>query len=193
MKRVALFGGSFNPIHKGHLALAKELCDKEELDEFWFMVSPMNPFKQNMELLDDNTRLELVKLAIADDARLVACDFEFSLPRPSYTYHTLQALKEAFPDTQFILIIGGDNWVKFPHWYKSKEILEMVDVWVYPRPGYNTDPITFPEHVRQISAPLFNYSSTDVRAAIKAHQDASDMLPAAVWEKIKEEHIYCED
>ena len=83
MIKTALFGGSFNPIHKGHLALAKTLCKQEELDEFWFMVSPMNPFKLNMELLDDNKRLELVKLAIGRNKKLAACDFEFRLPKPS--------------------------------------------------------------------------------------------------------------
>ena len=189
-KVTALFGGSFNPIHNGHLALAKALCDQGGLDEFWFMVSPMNPFKQNMELLDDEKRLELVQLAIEGDKRLVACNFEFSLPRPSYTYHTLLALREAYPDRRFILIIGGDNWVKFPHWYKSEEILEMVEVWVYPRPGYEVAPQGLPSRVKLVDAPLFDFSSTDVRHVIREGKDASEMLPAPVWKKIQEDKLY---
>lgn len=190
MIKTALFGGSFNPIHNGHLALAKTLCKQEKLDEFWFMVSPMNPFKQNMELLDDEKRLELVKLAIGRNKRLVACDFEFSLPKPSYTYHTLLAMKEAYPDRQFILIIGGDNWLKFPHWYKSEEIRQMVQVWVYPRPGYEIEDTSLPENVKIVQAPLYDYSSTDVRNAIREGKDASCMLPAAVWKKIQQEKLY---
>lgn len=190
MKRVALFGGTFNPIHNGHLALAKQLCDQEELDEFWFMVSPMNPFKQDMELLDDAIRLDMVQLAIADDPRLVASDFEFNLPKPSYTYHTLLALKEAYPHIQFTLVIGGDNWVKFQHWYKAEEIIDMVSVWVYPRPGYDTLQTEFPPQVKLVHAPQFDYSSTDVRQTIAQGKDASHMLPEAVWEKIRKEHIY---
>lgn len=190
MRRVALFGGTFNPIHNGHLALAKRLCDQEELDEFWFMVSPMNPFKQNMDLLADEIRLELVQLAIADDKRLAACDFEFSLPKPSYTYHTLLALKEAYPKTQFILIIGGDNWLKFPHWFKSEKIMEMVEVWVYPRPGYQIDNVISYHRVKLVEAPQFDFSSTDVRKAIRAGKDASSMLPLPVWERIKKDNIY---
>lgn len=191
-KKVALFGGTFNPIHKGHLALAKQVCDQEELDEFWFMVSPMNPFKQNMELLDDSSRLELVKLAIEDDRRLVACDFEFNLPKPSYTYHTLLALKEAYPDILFVLIIGGDNWLKFPYWYNSAEILKLAEIWVYPRPGYETHPEDLPGGVKLIAAPLFPYSSTDVRHALQQQLDASSMLPPAVWKKIQQERYYME-
>ena len=98
MKRIGLFGGTFNPIHLGHLALAKAICDSEKLDELWFLVSPQNPFKVNMALLDDNKRLELVKLAVEGNEKLVASDFEFNLPRPSYTYHTLNALRKAYPD-----------------------------------------------------------------------------------------------
>ena len=119
MKRIGLFGGSFNPIHLGHLALAKAICDSEMLDELWFMVSPQNPFKVNMTLLDDNKRLEMVKLAVEGNDKLVACDFEFEMPRPSYTYHTLNALRKVYPDCQFELIIGADNWFKFTHWYKE--------------------------------------------------------------------------
>lgn len=190
MKTIGLFGGSFNPIHNGHIALAKQLCDAEGLDELWFMVSPMNPFKQNQELLEDKKRLELVELAVQDDPRLVACDFEFSLPKPSYTYHTLKALLKEHPDKKFILIIGGDNWLSFPHWYKHKEILEMVNVWVYPRPGYDLTEKKLEEGMRVVQAPLFNFSSTDVRNAIRKGQDTSEMLPEMVKNKIQQDKLF---
>lgn len=190
MKRTGLFGGTFNPIHQGHLALAKAICDSEQLDELWFLVSPQNPFKVNMTLLDDDKRLELVQLALEDDERLVASDFEFSLPRPSYTYHTLKALREAYPDRQFELIIGADNWRLFPHWYKHEEIVAETKVMIYPRPGYPINETELPEGIKLVEAPLFPYSSTDVRQAIQDGKDASNMLSERVWEKIKEEHLY---
>lgn len=190
MKTIGLFGGSFNPIHNGHLALAKQLCDQEGLDELWFMVSPMNPFKQNQELLEDKKRLELVELAVQDDPRLVACDFEFNLPKPSYTYHTLNALLKVHTDKKFILIIGGDNWLSFSHWYKHKEILEMVDVWVYPRPGYDLTEAKLEKGMKVVHAPLFNFSSTDVRHAISNGMDTSGMLPENVRERIQQEKLY---
>lgn len=85
--KTGIFGGSFNPIHMGHLALANYLCEYNGLDEIWFLVSPHNPLKQQTDLWDDNLRLELVKLAIADYPKFRASDFEFHLPRPSYTIH----------------------------------------------------------------------------------------------------------
>ena len=86
--KTGIFGGSFNPIHMGHLALANYLCEYNGLDEIWFLVSPHNPLKQQTDLWDDNLRLELVKLAIADYPKFRASDFEFHLSRPSYTIHT---------------------------------------------------------------------------------------------------------
>ena len=81
MKKVGIFGGSFNPIHTGHIALAKSLCEKAGLDEVWFMVSPMNPFKKAAtDLLDDHLRLEMVEKALENEPQLKACDYEFRLP-----------------------------------------------------------------------------------------------------------------
>lgn len=189
-KRIGLFGGTFNPIHKGHLALAKTLCEKTQMDELWLLVSPQNPFKVNMTLLDDNLRFRLVQLAIAGEPRLVASNFEFSLPRPSYTFNTLTALRKAYPDCQFELIIGGDNWHTFPHWYKQQEIAESTPIWIYPRPGYPIEAHSLPQGIQLVEAPLFPYSSTDVREAIRMHQDASAMLPEKVWLEIQSQKLY---
>ena len=100
-KKVGIFGGSFNPIHTGHIALAKSLCEKAGLDEVWFMVSPMNPFKKTAtDLLDDHLRLEMVEKALEKEPQLKACDYEFRLPKPSYTWHTLQAISQEFTDIE---------------------------------------------------------------------------------------------
>ena len=113
-KKVGIFGGSFNPIHTGHIALAKSLCQQAGLDEVWLMVSPMNPFKKEAtDLLTDKLRLEMAEQAIADEPKLKACDYEFHMPKPSYTWHTLQALSQDFPHVSFTLLIGGDNWASF--------------------------------------------------------------------------------
>ena len=85
MKRVGIFGGSFNPIHLGHTALAAYICEQGLVDEVWFMVSPQNPLKRNLVLLDEQERLAMARLAVAPYPMLQACDFEFTLPRPSYT------------------------------------------------------------------------------------------------------------
>ena len=91
--KTGIFSGSFNPIHIGHLALANYLCEFEGLDELWFMVSPQNPLKKQTELWSDELRLQLVQLSIKGYTKFRASDFEFNLPRPSYTSHTLDRLK----------------------------------------------------------------------------------------------------
>ena len=133
---IGIFSGSFNPVHIGHLALANYLCEYQGLDEIWFMVTPHNPLKEETLLMDDALRLKLVRLAIAGYPKFRASDFEFHLPRPSYTVHTLDKLKEAYPQDTFHLIIGADNWALFPRWYQSERILAENHVLVYPRPGY---------------------------------------------------------
>ena len=100
-QKTGIFSGSFNPIHIGHLALANYLCEYEGLDEIWFMVSPQNPLKAQEKLWNDELRLELVKLSISDYPRFQASDFEFHLPRPSYSVYTLEKLRETFPDREF--------------------------------------------------------------------------------------------
>ena len=110
MKRVGLFGGSFNPIHTGHLILADEIRQARNLDEVWFMVSPLNPLKSNPEeLVDDRLRFEMVELATLGVKGFEPCDIELKLTRPSYTVNTLHKLKEKFPDCSFSLIIGSDS------------------------------------------------------------------------------------
>lgn len=100
--KTGIFSGSFNPIHIGHLALANYLCEFGEVDEVWFVVSPHNPLKKPADLWPDELRLRLVQLAIGDYPYFHASDFEFHLPRPSYTIHTLDCLKKLIPIGNFI-------------------------------------------------------------------------------------------
>lgn len=96
-KRVALFGGSFNPIHNGHVALAQAVLDAHLADEVWLMVSPQNPLKQQADLRPENVRLSIAQQALQKHENIKVSNFEFALPRPSYTWNTLQALSRAYP------------------------------------------------------------------------------------------------
>ena len=145
--KVGIYGGSFNPIHFGHTGLATWVLENTDLDEVWLMVSPQNPLKQNRELLDEKERLHMARLAVAPYPMLKACDFEFILPRPSYTYHTLQALRKAYPDHEFSLIIGEDNWQCFDRWYRGEDIARETPIIVYPRGSESTEALILNEKI----------------------------------------------
>ena len=200
MKRIGIFGGSFNPIHLGHTALAAYICEQGLVDEVWLMVSPQNPLKRDRALLDENERLTMARLATAPYPTLRACDFEFTLPRPSYTYHTLQALRTAYPECEFSLIIGEDNWQCFDRWYRGEDIARETPIIVYPRSSESSAPS---EHSEKLSIvhcqlsilknpPLLPYSSTEVRQHIAAGHDASHMLHPDVAQYIKTHNLYAQ-
>ena len=183
--RTGIFGGSFNPIHIGHLALANYLCEYTDLDELWFMVSPQNPFKANAsDLWNDDLRLELTRLAVEDYPKFRASDFEFHLPRPSYMVNTLEKLREAYPDREFVLIIGADNWQSFPRWKDASTILARHELMVYPRRGYDIDASTLPPSVHLVDTPLLEVSSTFIRESIAQGKDVRYFLHPKVWERI---------
>lgn len=161
--RIAIFGGSFNPIHKGHVAIAQAVCQSGMVDEVWLMVSPQNPLKQNADLMPDELRLEMAKVAVRYFPQMKVSDFEFQLPRPSYMLNTLTKLREVYPNRDFLLIIGADNWICFPQWYHYEEILDSFELIVYPRENYNFDVQQLPENVHYLSMPILSISSTELR------------------------------
>lgn len=185
-KQIGIFCGSFNPIHIGHTALANYLCEFEGLDELWFMVTPHNPIKHSDDLWDDEFRLRLVKSATGDYSKFKASDFEFKLPKPSYTINTLEELHKAYPDSKFHLIIGSDNWHLFPRWKQSEDIIANYSIIIYPRLGYDVDATQLPSTVRLSAAPVFEISSTFIREALKDGKDIRCMLHPEVYKQIKE-------
>lgn len=177
MKKTGIFSGSFNPIHIGHLALANWLCEFEGLDEVWFLVTPHNPLKKKEDLMDDGQRLELVRAAIGDYPKFKASDFEFHLPRPSYTVNTLQALSETYPDHQFHFIMGADNWQNIWKWKDSETLLSKYPILVYPRLGYEVIiPGQYP-NIKCVNAPIMEISSSFIRESIKEGKDLRFFLP----------------
>ena len=189
--RIGLFGGSFNPIHNAHIALASTICEQARLDEVWFMVSPQNPLKQAQDLLDENERYEMVKLALESQAKVLkASNYEFHLERPSYTWKTLRALKQDFPQHEFSLIIGGDNWVRFPRWAHSEEILANHHIYIYPREDSEINEALLPQNVHLVHTPKINITSTMLREMVRNGKDISAFVPEKVAKAIADNNYY---
>ena len=165
--KVGIYGGSFNPVHFGHVGLAKWVIEHTDLDELWLLVSPNNPLKDAHILAPEQERLEGVREAIKDIPGLKASDFEFSLPRPSYTANTLRELQKAYPDCEFTLVIGEDNLAIFPQWREYEFILENFRIFVYPRHLSASETVCQATPVKEIrflsEAPLFDISSSAIR------------------------------
>ncbi|NDV78378.1 nicotinate (nicotinamide) nucleotide adenylyltransferase [Dysgonomonas sp. 511] len=188
---IGIFSGSFNPIHIGHIILGNYITEFTDVDEVWFLVTPQSPFKKNAELLDEQVRLEMVQLALQKYDKLKASDFEFSMPRPSYTVDTLDRLQEEYPQHCFTLIIGGDNWEVFEKWFEYERILHNYKLKVYPRLGYRiTIPAKQRGKVEALDSPIVEISSTFVRDGIKAGKNMHPFLSEAVSEYIIEKGLY---
>lgn len=177
MIRTGIFGGSFNPIHNGHIALARQLKQREGLDEVWLMVSPQNPLKaSSTDLLSDEVRMEMARKALEGVEGIIACDYEMHLPKPSYTWNTLQALSRDYPEREFVLMIGGDNWQLFDKWYRAADIKANYQIVVYTRtPG---------------DEGFIDISSTEIRQRIREHRSIRRLVPPVVADIIKEKGYY---
>ena len=186
--KTVIFGGSFDPIHVGHLSLASAVVESGLASEVWFMVSPQNPHKELQKLTDESVRLEMVRLAIDGNEHFKANDFEFNLPRPSYTINTLMSLEKSFPDREFMLLVGADNWEKFDRWYRHDEILERYRIIVYPRD--NSAVPLLPDGVIWLSAELHDVSSTQIRGLVANGHSITGLVVPSVEEFINGNKLY---
>lgn len=186
---VGILGGSFNPVHIGHMMLASYLVQYTPLDKVWLTLSPLNPLKEPDALIPDMQRLAMLELAVKGAEGIGICDIELSMPRPSYTINTLDLLKRRYPHKEFRLVIGSDNWRIFEQWRDYGRILSDYGIIVYPRPGYPVGNI-YVDGVEVVDAPVFNVSSSFVRDALKKGRDMNFFLPQGVYKYILSKKLY---
>lgn len=185
---IGLLGGSFNPVHCGHMMLAAYLTQWDIVDRVWLMLSPRNPLKNPLGLIPDTRRLAMLSIATRGVERVDTCDIELSMPLPSYTINTLDLLASRYPGRRFKLVIGSDNWQVFDQWRDWQRILNEYGVIVYPRPGYPVE--NHVDGMETIAPITVNLSSTQVRDAIARGRDMSCFLPPGVYKYIVDNKLY---
>ena len=190
--RIGIYGGSFNPIHKGHTQLAASIVAQGLVDELWLMVSPLNPLKSGevSDIAEYEHRLKMAELATKGIEGVNVSDFERHLPLPSYTINTLGELQKAYPEHEFVLVIGADNWEQFPRWYHAEEIIEKYRILIYRRPGCELDETALPASVQVVDTPLYDVSSTQIRESVKRGRMMRRWLDEKVARYIKCHHLY---
>ncbi|WP_418638126.1 nicotinate (nicotinamide) nucleotide adenylyltransferase [Winogradskyella sp.] len=190
--KIGLYFGTFNPIHVGHLTIANHLAEHSHLDQVWFVVTPLSPFKKKSSLLDNYQRLEMVHLATKDYDKLRPSDIEFGLKQPNYTIDTLAYLFEKYPNYEFALIMGEDNLKSFHKWKNYELILENHNIYVYPRLSKGKVDTQFNDHpkITKVNAPIMELSSTFIRNEIKNKKNVRPILPEHVWQFIDEMNFY---
>lgn len=187
--RIGLFFGSFNPIHNGHLIIANHILNETTLDKIWLVVSPVNPFKVNSELLDEGARLSLVDMSLKTDERMKTSDIEFQLPRPSFTINTLSFLKKNYSENEFSIIMGSDNFRFFDKWKNYEDIAAEYKISVYRRTGFEVEN-KFNANIEVLNAPILDISSTEIRKLITEGKSIRYLVPEEVRLEIQAKGYY---
>lgn len=185
MRRIAVYSGSFNPLHKGHLAIMEHLTREAGFDEVYLVVTPQNPFKgaEGRDTGEERFQAALEALRRHPELRVRALDIELKMDPPQYTIRTLDALRAQEPENRFTLVIGADNLASFPRWRDYGRILLEYGVAVFPRKGYHRGHLRArllrenPSYqITLLKAPLVTISSTEIREGQAAGKDMSNWL-----------------
>ncbi len=188
--KVGLYFGSFNPIHHGHLIIANHVVQSTELDQVWFIVSPQNPLKPSLGLLNEYHRLYLIKIAIDGEKHLRVSDIEFKLPRPSYTIDTLTYIHEKYPQHVFSIIMGSDSYQNLPRWKNYEQLLKNTEFYIYVRAGFENIPDYNHAKTHILQAPLLQISATHIRDILKEDKSIRYLVPDSVKEEIERNRYF---
>ena len=201
MQRFGLYGGSFDPIHLGHIRLIEQLLQLKLVDEVCFMPAAIPPHKQHKELVDSKTRLEMIQLAISNQPHMTVSNYEIANEGISYTYKTLVHLRDQFPNKKIVFIMGSDSLWYFHKWFNFKNIINEFEVLIYQRPDQDGNQLEdileyytekeFEKIQRSlVQAKLFDVSSTKVREAILNRQSIHELVPKRVEDFIIQQQLY---
>lgn len=199
MKRKGIFGGTFDPIHNGHLSIANEALNYLELDEILFMPSGNPPHKLNNDKADANIRYELIEMAIRSEKHFVVSDYEIERREVSYTYITVEHFKRLEPSTLWYFITGVDCLMELDTWKNAERIFNCCTLAVFNRPGFNMKAILkekdknekiYGKEIIFIDLPLLDISSREIKKKIKEGKRVDYLMPQGVFNTIIELGLY---
>lgn len=198
--KIGIFGGAFNPVHNGHINLAKQYMNELKLDKLLLIPTAVPPHKSVLGLASEKDRLNMLKLAIDGIENIEVSDIEFKRIGKSYTFDTLTQLKKLYPNSSFYLIIGADQLFHFDKWYKFEEILSLVTLCTCARENEEekSEMIKFAKSLNSLdmnkffilNTPVLRVSSSEVREKIKSGEDVSSLVPDKVLNYICERGLY---
>lgn len=189
--KIALYFGSFNPVHNGHLIVANYIVTHSEVEQLWFVVSPQNPLKTTSTLLNEFQRLFLVRLAVEDDSQFRVSDVEFKLPKPSFTINTMLYLEKKFPQYKFYIVMGSDGYKNFSKWKDFETLHKKYEIIIYQRPGHLIkENEIVNKNIILLRTPLLEISATLIRHKIKVGESIRYLVPEKVREEIEKGGYY---
>jgi nicotinate-nucleotide adenylyltransferase len=202
--RVGVFGGTFDPVHLGHLILAEQCREQGRLDQVWFVPAPRPPHKHERALTRFDQRVEMIQLAIAGQPAFRVEEIEKERSGPSYTVETVAELRRRHPADDFYLLLGSDTLAEIHTWYDPARLLSMVGLLVMTRPGYPTRtteqmrealglPESAPVPIEVVDSPLIDIASRDLRARAASGRSLRYLVPRAIEVYIGEKRLYCHD
>ena len=191
-QNIGFYGGSFDPIHNGHLELAKELLEKAKLDRILFSPANQAPLREHSYVCSPSDRFAMVSAAVADTPGLEATDLEIQAGGTNFTLDSLRTLKSNMPDANFSVIIGADQLEKLPRWQRIEDLVKETEFIVLARPGHPLSPPTeLPDlRMRSFNTREFKVSSSEVRNRIRDHLPIQELVPPPVASIITQRKLY---
>ncbi|WP_332690807.1 nicotinate-nucleotide adenylyltransferase [Halalkalibacter lacteus] len=190
MKKIGLFGGTFNPPHLGHLLFAQEVLVAYDLDEIWFIPVNVPPHKESDDLASNQDRVDMLIGATNENERFHVNTIELEREGPSYTIDTMKQLKQLYPNDQFYFLIGGDMIEYLPKWERIDELMELVTFIGVKRPGSSVETTVYSSFVCLLEMPQVDLSSTTIRQRVQEGKPITYMVPKVVEELVKERSLY---
>ena len=190
-EKIGLFFGTFDPIHNGHLRIAKYITEEKLADKVWLVVTPENPIKVGSKISSFNHRFNMAKIATENYDNIIPSDLEVNLKKPNYTIDTLEYISNKLKDIEFSLIIGEDNYKIFDTWKDYKKIISKYKIFIYPRKGtLNENLHIINENTMYIGGPRIDLSSTNIRKIVSNNSDPKDLISNKVMEYINSNKLY---